>query len=243
MSTWATTNVDSVYQDTIRCTAIFAHNNRCTLADGHSDSHFLFVPQTTYNPITIGNVSAPGPHAQAVNQAALKPNTSAVWLPIYPQPIYQPMTPMCREVHAFNGLNCERPYGHPDEHFYLKPVRQPMPAAGQTLTVGAGAGGLAPTWVSGSGGNGAVNFGGGNGGSVVINGSGGSGVAGYSVGYVVVGSGISADPWANMAESLASSRATVASWKKEGLCPKCGSKGTWIAMAAVCKEHGRFLGA
>lgn len=33
-----------------------------------------------------------------------------------------------------------------------------------------------------------------------------------------------------------------AQWKKDGLCPKCGSKGEWISMAAVCKDHGKFMG-
>ncbi len=31
-------------------------------------------------------------------------------------------------------------------------------------------------------------------------------------------------------------------WKAQGLCPSCGHKGDWIAMAAVCPTHGKFLG-
>lgn len=34
----------------------------------------------------------------------------------------------------------------------------------------------------------------------------------------------------------------AAQWKKDGLCPECGSKGEWINMAAVCKDHGKFMG-
>lgn len=33
-----------------------------------------------------------------------------------------------------------------------------------------------------------------------------------------------------------------AMFKTAGLCPRCGSRGSWIAMAAVCRWHGKFLG-
>jgi hypothetical protein len=31
-------------------------------------------------------------------------------------------------------------------------------------------------------------------------------------------------------------------WKKDGLCPKCGDKGSWRNLALVCPTHGIFAG-
>lgn len=33
-----------------------------------------------------------------------------------------------------------------------------------------------------------------------------------------------------------------AEWKKKGLCPQCGDRGTWIQLSCVCtKGHGVFI--
>lgn len=37
-------------------------------------------------------------------------------------------------------------------------------------------------------------------------------------------------------------KSLAAKWKEQGLCPECGHKGEWIALALICPNHGKFAG-